>query len=338
MINNSKILPTATFVILKTPHILITTNIKNAKQALINEEIIAIPTETVYGLAGNAYSESAIKKIFALKKRPYYNPLIIHIKSASLLNTIACDIPEIALRLAEKFWPGPLTLVLKKQPHISDLITAGKETVAIRVSNHPVALALLEELEFPLAAPSANPFGSISPTSAAHVLNYFEDDLDVILEGGECERGVESTIIGFVENQPVLYRHGSISVPEIENIVGKLLITVNSDSAPNSPGMLSRHYAPKTNTYLTNNVTELLKSFEGKKIGLLLFKNEIVNSKNIIQEVLSKNGDLKEAARKLYAALHRLDERNLDVIIAEQFPNEGLGITLNDRLQRAIKK
>lgn len=333
-----KTLPTATFVILKTTPILITTNIKNAKQALINEEIIAIPTETVYGLAGNAYSESAIKKIFALKKRPYYNPLIVHIKSASLLNTIACDIPEIALLLAEKFWPGPLTLVLKKQAHISDLVTAGKETVAIRVPNHPVALSLLEELEFPLAAPSANPFGSISPTSAAHVLNYFEDELGVILEGGECERGLESTIIGFEGNQPVLYRHGSTSLEDIEQIVGKLLITINNDSTPNSPGMLSRHYAPMTDTYLTNNVPDLLKSFEGRKIGLLLFKNEILNQEITIQEVLSENGDLKEAARKLYAALHRLDKSNLDIIIAEQFPNEGLGKTLNDRLQRAIKK
>jgi L-threonylcarbamoyladenylate synthase len=317
---------------------LITTNIESAKQSLINNEIIAIPTETVYGLAGNAYSESALKKIFELKKRPYHNPLIIHIKSALLLNTIARDIPEMAQRLAEEFWPGPLTLVLKKQPHISDFITARKDTVAIRVPNHPVALALLEKLNFPLAAPSANPFGSISPTSAIHVSNYFEDKLDVILEGGECERGIESTIIGFENNQPVLYRHGSISVEEIEKIVGKLKIIVNNDSKPDSPGMLSRHYAPITNTYLTNNVDELLKIFQGKKIGLLLFKDGVLNDQDTIQEVLSENGDLKEAARKLYAALHRLDKSNLDVIIAEKFPNEGLGNTLNDRLKRAVKK
>ena len=317
---------------------MIITNLEIAKLSLINDEIIGIPTETVYGLAGNAFSESAIKKIFALKKRPFYNPLIVHIKSASLLNTIARDIPELALWLAEEFWPGPLTLVLKKQPHISDFITAGKDTVAIRVPNHPVALALLEKLDFPLAAPSANPFGSISPTSATHVSNYFEGKLDLILEGGECERGVESTIIGFEDNQPILYRYGSISVEEIEKIVGKLTITVNNDSKPSSPGMLSRHYAPMTNTYLTNNVDELLKNFQGKKIGLLLFKNEILYEKNLIQEVLSKNGDLREAARKLYAALHRLDKSNLDVIIAEKFPNEGLGKTLNDRLERAVKK
>lgn len=317
---------------------MITTNLESAKQSLINEDIIGLPTETVYGLAGNANSESALKKIFALKKRPYYNPLIVHIKSASLLNTIARDIPDVALRLADEFWPGPLTLILKKQPHVSDLITAGKETVAIRVPNHPIALALLEKLDFPLAAPSANPFGCISPTSATHVSNYFEGELDLILEGGECERGVESTIIGFEDNQPVLFRHGSISIEEIEKIVGKLIITVNNDSKPNSPGMLSRHYAPMTTTYLTNNVSELLKSFQGKKIGLLLFKERILNDQVTVQEVLSENGDLKEAAKKLYAALHRLDKSNLDVIIAEKFPNEGLGKTLNDRLERAVKK
>ncbi len=311
---------------------MITDNIQSAIQSLQNDEIIAMPTETVYGLAGNAFCESALKKM------PFYNPLIVHIKSVAFLPKIAEDIPDLALQLAEKFWPGPLTLVLKKQPFISDIVTAGKDTVAVRVPNHPVALALLEKLDFPLAAPSANPFGSISPTKAEHVLNYFGDKLDVILEGGQCERGVESTIIGFENNQPVLYRHGSISVEEIEAVVGKLIITINNDSTPNSPGMLSRHYAPKTNTYLTDNVNELLKSFDGKKIGLLLFKNEMALNDNIAQEVLSKNGNLKEAASNLYAALHRLDDRKLDIIIAEKFPNRGLGKTINDRLQRAIKK
>ena len=198
---------------------MLTTDINKAKEALQTNELIAIPTETVYGLAGNAYDETALKKIFELKKRPFYNPLIVHLKSASCMYDVATDIPENALKLAEKFWPGPITLVLKKQAHISDLITAGKDTVAVRVPNHPVALALLEKLEFPLAAPSANPFGSISPTTAAHVLNYFGDNLNVILDGGECANGLESTIVGFENNQVILYRHGSISVDEIEKIV-----------------------------------------------------------------------------------------------------------------------
>jgi L-threonylcarbamoyladenylate synthase len=316
----------------------ITTNLNEAKQALINGDIIAIPTETVYGLAGNAYSESAVEKIFALKKRPFFNPLIVHIKSATFLKDVATDIPEIAMNLAKAFWPGSLTLVLKKQPHISDIVTAGKETVAIRMPNHPLTLELLKSLEFPLAAPSANPFGSISPTSAAHVSNYFNDELDIILEGGACEKGVESTIIGFENNQPVLYRHGSISVEEIEAVVGKIRIVVHNDNKPDAPGMLSRHYAPMTDTFLTDDVKGLIKLFSDKKIGLLLFKDEIKEGNIIHQEILSKTGNPNEAAKNLYAAMHRLDKSNLDVIIAERLPNKGLGKTINDRLQRAVKK
>jgi L-threonylcarbamoyladenylate synthase len=316
----------------------ITTNLNEAKQALIDGNIIAIPTETVYGLAGNAFNESAVEKIFALKKRPFFNPLIVHIKSAAYLEDVATDIPEIAISLAQAFWPGPLTLVLKKQPHISDLVTAGKETVAIRMPNHPLTLELLQGLEFPLAAPSANPFGSISPTSAVHVSNYFNDELDVILDGGACEKGVESTIIGFENNQPILYRHGSISVEDIEAVVGKIKVVVNNDNKPDAPGMLSRHYAPMTDTFLTDDVKALIKSFSDKKIGLLLFKDEIKEGHIIHQEILSKTGNPDEAAKNLYAAMHRLDKSNLDVIIAERLPNKGLGKTVNDRLERAVKK
>jgi L-threonylcarbamoyladenylate synthase len=195
---------------------MITTNIESAIVELINGQVVAMPTETVYGLAGNAYDEAPIKKIFTLKNRPFYNPLIVHIKSAEYLNTVADDIPEIAFEMAKHFWPGPLTLILKKQKHISDFITAGKDTVAIRVPNHPVALELLKKLEFPLAAPSANPFGSISPTSANHVFNYFKNEFKIILDGGDCEKGVESTIVGFEGNQLILYRHGSVSIEAIE--------------------------------------------------------------------------------------------------------------------------
>ena len=317
---------------------MITTDINKAKEILLQNELIALPTETVYGLAGNAYNETAIKKIFELKKRPFFNPLIVHLKSASCITDVALEIPEIALILAQTFWPGPLTLVLKKQPHISDLVTAGKETVAIRVPNHPLALALLDTLDFPLVAPSANPFGSISPTNAEHVFNYFGKELNVILDGGECEKGLESTIIGFENNQPVLYRHGSIALEEIEKIIGKLGVTTHSETSPNAPGMLSRHYAPKTETYLTNNIAELVKCFEGKKIGLLLFKNHFQNKSIVHQEILSKSGDLNEAAKNLYAAMHRLDQNNLDLIIAERLPDRGLGKTINDKLVRATKK
>lgn len=317
---------------------MITTDLNIAKIALMNEEIIAMPTETVYGLAGNAYSEAAVKKIFSLKKRPLYNPLIVHIKSVDFLDNVAMDIPAKAIKLAKVFWPGSLTLVLKKQSHISSLVTAGKDTVAIRVPNHPVALDLLDKLAFPLAAPSANPFGSISPTTAAHVSNYFNDDLAVILDGGTCENGVESTIIGFKDEDPILYRYGSVSVEEIEAVVGTLKYITHNDANPDAPGMLSRHYAPATATYLTDDVNSLIKSFPGKRIGLLVFKEEIINTNVIHQELLSTTGNMKEATKNLYAALFRLDKSNLDIIIAEKLPEHGLGKTINDRLQRAIKK
>lgn len=317
---------------------MITKSIDKAVEALKNDEIVALPTETVYGLAGNAYKDYVVRKIFDLKKRPLYNPLIVHIKSASSIHEVAKNIPEIALELSEKFWPGPLTLLLEKKSHISNLITAGKETVAVRVPDHPLFLDVLHQLKFPLAAPSANPFGSISPTCAEHVFNYFDDSLSVILDGGVCNRGLESTIIGFEENTPVLYRHGSISIEDIEKVVGNLKLYTKNDTHPDAPGMLSRHYSPATETYLSNNVESLINYFDGKKIGLLLFKNQLPNNNIRVQEILSKEGDLAEASRNLYAALHRLDKADVDVIIAEKLPNHGLGETMNDRLKRAVKK
>lgn len=316
---------------------MITKDIQKAIEALENNELIALPTETVYGLAGNAYNETAIKKIFELKKRPLYNPLIVHLHSVAQLKEVAREIPEKAKILAEKFWPGSLTLVLKKQNHISDLITAGKDTVAVRIPQHLVALALLEQLDFPLVAPSANPFGSISPTSPQHVWNYFQEELPIILDGGNCANGVESTIIGFQGDEAVLYRHGSVSVEEIEQVIGKVETLTHNDTTPDAPGMLSKHYAPKTPAVLTENIENEIQKNSGKRIGALTFKNQ-TKTAVAYQEVLSVKGDLKEATKNLYAALHRLDAMDLDIIIAERIPDNGLGITLNDRLSRAVKR
>jgi len=316
---------------------MITKNVDRAIELLLDEDVVAIPTETVYGLAGNALSEKALKKIFSLKNRPLFNPLIVHIGGFNQLQKIARDIPEKAIQLALHFWPGPLTLVLKKQTHIPDLVTSGKDTVAIRMPNHPLTLELLNQIDFPLAAPSANPFGKISPTSAAHVYDYFGENVTAILDGGDCERGVESTIIGFENEVPVLYRVGSISVEEIESVVGEV-ISPQNNSEIKSPGMLQSHYAPRTDTILNDNPQKLLGSLEGKKIGLLLFKDELGHKNVSAIEVLSKKGDLKEAAKNLYAAMHRLDNLDLDLIIAERLPDYGLGRTINDRLTRASSK
>ncbi|MDA8692528.1 L-threonylcarbamoyladenylate synthase [Saprospiraceae bacterium] len=318
---------------------MISKDIGEAAEELQSDNIIGLPTETVYGLAGNAYSEIAISKIFAVKQRPLFNPLIVHIKSANFLSEVAIEIPEKAQILANAFWPGPMTLVLKKKSHIPDIVTAGKDTVAIRVPSHPLALDLLGQLDFPLAAPSANPFGSISPTCALHVFDYFDDRLKVILDGGECQRGIESTIIGFENEVPIIYRLGSLSVDLIQDKVGPIKTKMhNGENAPEAPGMLSRHYAPSTETYLSEDVDKMIEMHSHKKIGLLLFKEFKKSIPIEQQEVLSKNGDTSEAAKNLYAAMHRLDKLNLDLIIAERLPDIGLGRTLNDKLERASKK
>lgn len=318
---------------------MISEDLQKAIEILKNNELVAIPTETVYGLAGNIYSEAAISKIFKLKNRPFFNPLIVHIHSVKQLIELTSYIPPKAQLLAKAFWPGALTLVLKKNFNVPDLITAGKDSVAIRMPNHPVTLALLAQLNFPLAAPSANPFGCISPTKTIHVEDYFGDRLQMVLDGGDCENGIESTIIGFETDTPVLYRLGAISIEVIENVIGPVEIKNKTETTtPDAPGMLSKHYAPLTATYIETNVEACIESFSDKKIGLLLFSKKIDHPKIVHQEILTVNKDLKEAASNLYAALHILDKLNLDIIIVERLPDIGLGKSINDRLERAAKK
>ncbi|HLP96518.1 MAG TPA: L-threonylcarbamoyladenylate synthase [Saprospiraceae bacterium] len=315
----------------------ISTNISEAVACLNREEIIGLPTETVYGLAGNIYSEKAVRKIFDMKQRPLFNPLIVHIGRTEAVEQIAQNIPEQAYALIAAFWPGPLTLVLDRRPGIPDLITAGKNTVAVRMPNHPMALALLEALEYPLAAPSANPFGSISPTTAQHVADYFRDKLELVLDGGPCARGVESTIVGFPNGVPTLYRHGSTPAEDIEAVLGQLAYITHKENAPDAPGMLARHYAPATRTIRSAHMAQTAAEYPDLKIGLLLFDQAVEAPNATHQEILSPSGDLKEAAMHLYAAMHRLDQMGLDLIIAQQFPNSGLGRAINDRLDRAGK-
>ncbi|PQJ68559.1 MULTISPECIES: L-threonylcarbamoyladenylate synthase [Polaribacter] len=313
---------------------IISKDIQKAVQLLTNEELVAIPTETVYGLAGNIFSEKAIKSIFSTKKRPFFNPLIVHIPSVASLEGIVTHVPEKAKLLAAAFWPGSMTLVLKKHKNIPDIITAGKDTVAVRVPNHPVTLELLKQLPFPLAAPSANPFGSISPTKPEHVERYFKNDIQQVLDGGACTNGIESTIIGFIDDEPIIYRLGALALEDIEAVVGKISIKNKDDVSPDAPGMLARHYAPTTRTFLVDDVASEVKNHLGKKIGVLVFKNTLSDA-SLTEIVLSEKGALHEAASKLYASLHELDGKNLDVIIAERFPESGLGKSINDRLQRA---
>jgi len=313
----------------------ISDNISQAAHFLKIGKAVAIPTETVYGLAANIYNEQAIRSIFELKERPLNNPLIVHIHSFDQLEEIAVDIPGVAYQLAKTFWPGPLTLVLDKNPSIPDVITANKPTVGIRMPNHPVTLELLKSIDFPLAAPSANPFKRISPTNPERVFEYFENKLPFILNGGECENGIESTIIGFREGKPIIYRLGALAQNKIEEITGKIEVLNSDNEAPDAPGMLDKHYSPRTKLILTENMEEEIRRNGGKKIGLLSFN--FFDSQELVQahKILSVTSNLDEAAHNLYEYLQELDQLDLEVIIAEMMPKKALGNSINDRLKRA---
>jgi L-threonylcarbamoyladenylate synthase len=266
-----------------------------------------------------------------------FNPLIVHIHHKDVLQEVAEYVPPKAHQLAEAFWPGSLTLVVNKKSNIPDLVTAGKNTVAVRVPNHNLTLSLLRLLHFPLVAPSANPFGSISPTAAAHVAGYFKDQLPLILDGGHCESGIESTIIGFENDDPIVYRLGAISIEAIEAVVGKVKVKNSKESAPDAPGMLLKHYAPKTKTLLVENLESYLLQNTLSNVGTITFHKKLDNESIVHQEVLSESKNYKEAAANLYQAMHRLDKMQLDVIVAERFPDEDLGLSINDRLTRATQ-
>ena len=316
---------------------LVSKDILKAAEILSRDELVAIPTETVYGLAANIYSDSAIKKIFELKKRPFFNPLIVHIHSMEQVMELAVDFPEKAQLLAKAFWPGSLTLILKKQAAVPDLITAGSSTVGIRMPHHDLTLKLLKSLPFPVAAPSANPFTHISPTTAQHVKNYFDGALEMVLDGGDCKNGIESTIVGFENKEAVVYRLGSISLEDIRAVVGNVTLKNNKEKAPNAPGMLEKHYAPQTKTYLVENIANFIAQHPDQKIGLLLHIKEPKELEVVKTIYLTETGDLKEAASKLYSAMHELDKLDLDLIVAQRLPDTGLGKSINDRLERATK-
>ncbi len=313
-----------------------TLTIAEAVELLRKDEVVVMPTETVYGLAANIYSESAISKIYEIKGRPSTNPLIVHIPSINRLNEVAQHIPAIAYHLAEAFWPGPLTMVLEKKKNISDNITAGQSTVAVRIPNHPVALELLNTVDFPLAAPSANPSNYISPTCLDHVRKTLPQLGNQMLEGGSCNKGIESTVIGFSDAGIVLYRDGAISREAIELITREPLKLKNSmNTSTPSPGMMLKHYSPITPILLTHHVEEVLIQFGDKRVGIISLSEHYQGSNIVKQISLSPARNLEMAAQHLFSALHDLDVLSLDVIICEQFPEEGLGRSINDRLKRA---
>ncbi len=309
----------------------ISQDIIKAKSLLEEGELVAIPTETVYGLAANALNTETVLKIFETKNRPHFDPLIVHVSSIEQASSLVTDFPSNARLLAEKFWPGPLTLLLKKKQIIPDLVTSGLDTVGIRMPFHPLTLELLRTLDFPLAAPSANPFGYISPTSAKHVSAQLDDKINLILDGGESDVGVESTIIDCTQETPVVVRLGGLGVEKIESIIGRVEVNTTSSSKPSAPGLLISHYAPRK-PFLLGDIEDLLKQNSDKKVAIISFQG---NSNSALHKVLSEEGSLHEAAHNLFKVMRELDESSADMIIAERVPNHGLGRAINDRLMRA---
>ncbi len=312
----------------------INTDILTAKHFLETENLVGIPTETVYGLAANALNENAVAKIFEVKERPTFDPLIVHTHSlASVYKFVETINPKLLL-LAQTFWPGPLTLLLPKKNIIPNLVTAGLNRVGVRVPNHPLTLQLLKQLSFPLAAPSANPFGYISPTTAKHVQQQLGNKIPYILEGGNCSVGLESTIVGEENNEIIIYRLGGLSVTDIETIVGKVTLQLNQSSNPNAPGQLKSHYAPKKIFYITN-LDELAQQFENKKLGIICFGEYSTSYRKCVIKNLSPTQNLNEAAINLFNFMRELDESDVDLIVCNYLPQHGLGLAINDRLKRA---
>lgn len=313
----------------------ISSDVGKAALFLESGELVAIPTETVYGLAANACDAAAVAKVFTAKKRPSANPLIVHVDCIEKIALYAAGIPPAAERLLHAFSPGPLTVLLPGNGTLPSIINNGQPLVAFRIPAHPVTLQLLRQLPFPVVAPSANLFTSISPTTTSHVMKYFRGQIPFILEGGACSIGVESTVVGFDEDgNPVVYRTGAITAAEIAAVTGREVI-VNQGPSGSSPGTTPHHYSPVTPFYLVSSVHQLPAEVDVLKTGLLCFREKNSRFPANHQFVLSVEGNLHEAAKNLYKGLHYLDEKHLSFLVAEKLPNIGLGITVNDRLQRA---
>ncbi len=298
--------------------------------------IVAFPTETVYGLGADAFNPIAVARIFEAKGRPLFDPLIVHIADLSQMRRLTTGMDRRAGRLAGRFWPGPLTLVLPKHELVPDIVTAGLDTVAIRMPDHLIARDLIMGSGTPIAAPSANRFGYISPTKATHVLDQLGDRVDMIIDGGGCAVGVESTIIKLDGDRSVILRPGGVPIEEIEAVIGPVERGSLAAKGPEAPGQLPSHYSPSIPVYLVESVREI--DFSRSDAGYLLYTKPECDVPEGRTEILSAGGDLKEAAANLFSALHRLDRMNVRVIMAEAVPEHGLGLAIMDRLRRAAWK
>ncbi|MCB9319699.1 MAG: threonylcarbamoyl-AMP synthase [Lewinellaceae bacterium] len=316
---------------------LISDDIDQAVYWLRKGELVAIPTETVYGLAANALNSIAVRKIFSTKGRPDYDPLIVHTDQVDKIAHWVTSFPAPLRQLAEAFWPGPLTLLLPKNESVPDLVTAGLPRVGIRIPDHALTRSLLSRLEFPLAAPSANPFGYVSPTTAQHVDNNFNGKIPMILDGGACTRGIESTIVGMEGEDLIIYRLGALVKAEIESVVGPVQLRPHSTSKPLAPGMLTKHYAPSKQVIVIGSLDEAIPLIKSPNVALITFSHALDQGYRSVW--LSTRGDLDEAAARFYATLQQWDhDPAIEIIVIERFPDEHIGMALNDKLQRASSK
>lgn len=290
--------------------------------------LVIFPTETVYGLGANAMDEKAVRNIFSVKERPTYDPLIVHIDSINKIKSVVSEFSDTAKKLADRFWPGPLTMILPKNPNIPNLVTASLNSVGVRIPNHPLALEFLREAGCPVAGPSANKFGYISPTKSSH-LGDLINGVDYILDGGDCVVGIESTIISLM-GEPTILRKGKIGIEEIQEIIGSVKTRINSSSRPEAPGMLEKHYAPTTKLEIYDNN----KNYTGK-IAFIAFGNNTPNIDIDRTINLSEEMNFHQAGERLYSALRELDNSGFDIILTSYLPEKGIGIAINDKLKRA---
>ena len=307
-------------------------NIDQAAALICSGEVVAFPTETVYGLGADATDPRAVARVFEVKARPSFDPLIVHTSSVEMVGEVVDSLPDPARQLGRHFWPGPLTVVLPKNPRIPDVVTAGRRTVAVRIPDHPVALDLINRSARPIAAPSANHFGCVSPTTAAHVASQLGPNVPLILDGGSCRIGIESTIVSFLDGTPELLRPGGISLEAIERVVGVVRVGSSGDVRA-APGQLLRHYAPRTPLTLIKAPSEIAPA---DRIGaaLLLPSADSDTGGFAHVEVLSEHQHLPTIAANLFDALHRLDQGHFRQIYAVRVTERGLGRAIMDRLRR----
>lgn len=305
--------------------------IKQGAELIKKGSLVAFPTETVYGLGANALSAEAVAGIFEAKKRPFFDPLICHVSDMEMLASIVKEMPKSIIPLIEKFWPGPLTVVLPKADIIPDIVTAGLDTVAVRMPSHPIALSLIKQSGVPIAAPSANPFGYLSPTTAEHVKDGLKNNVDLIIDGGKCSVGVESTIIRIGNDGNYLLRPGGIPLEEIESLTGPLLRPEKVD-IPDAPGLLPSHYSPHSKVIIVEEGEQIP---DEANICLLSFQKKRTLQNVLNQLVLSEKGSEREAAANLFTYLHMLDDCKPDIIYAERVPEIGLGLAVMNRLRKA---